>query len=269
MDFNLLDLTDIDFSQIGTAVIDTAPLMAEFLDTLVDLPTSPPSLYLDLEGINLGRKGTLAIVQVFVAPRNRAYLIDVHVLGEKAFSTKGSNGETFRGILESKFIPKVFFDVRNDSDALYSHFQVRLSCVVDVQLMELATRDSSKKRVRGLATCILNSGILRGFNKMQWEMIKKDGKEHFTSAEKGNREVWNERPQLIVDYSVQDVTVLPWLWVLYDKGLSEEWRGKVEEETVKRVKESQSVDYVGEGNHKTLGPDSWSDREEEQTYLNE
>jgi len=101
MDFTLTDFSLIDFSLIETTLIDTAPLMTSFLDTLVDLPTSPPSLYLDLEGINLGRHGTLAIVQAFVAPRNHAYLIDVHVLGEIAFSAKGSKGETFIGILES------------------------------------------------------------------------------------------------------------------------------------------------------------------------
>ena len=75
--------------------------MASFLGALLDIPTSPPSLYLDLEGINLSRHGTLAIVSVFVAPQNRVYLIDVHVLGERAFSTKGSKGETFKGVLES------------------------------------------------------------------------------------------------------------------------------------------------------------------------
>jgi hypothetical protein len=37
-----------------------------------------------------------------------------------AFSTAGTNGQTLKTILESETIPKVFFDVRNDSDALYS-----------------------------------------------------------------------------------------------------------------------------------------------------
>lgn len=172
-----------------------------------------------------------------------------------------------------KVIPKVFFDVRNDSDALYSHFQVRLSCVIDVQLMELATRGFSRKRVRGLATLIRNSGVLVGFNKMQWEYIKREGKAVFTSADQANKEVWNQRPlpQVIVDYCVQDVTVLPWLWMLYDRGLSDEWREKVEEETVNRVKESQSEDYVGDGEHKTYGPGAWRNWEEDEprTYLDE
>lgn len=92
---------------MASTIIDSAPLMVSFLDSLVDLEpenadtTSPPSLYLDLEGNNLGRNGSLTMIQVLVYPRNHVYLIDVLALGEKAFSTKGSNGDTFKEILES------------------------------------------------------------------------------------------------------------------------------------------------------------------------
>jgi len=90
---------------MASTVIDTVPLMASFLDSLVDLvpenADSPPSLYLDLEGNNLGRNGSLTMIQVLVYPRNHVYLIDVLALGEKTFSTKGSNGKTFKEILES------------------------------------------------------------------------------------------------------------------------------------------------------------------------
>lgn len=92
---------------MASTIIDSAPLMVSFLDSLGDLEpenadtTSPPSLYLDLEGNNLGRNGSLTMIQVLVYPRNHVYLIDVLALGEKAFSTKGSNGDTFKEILES------------------------------------------------------------------------------------------------------------------------------------------------------------------------
>jgi exonuclease 3'-5' domain-containing protein 1 len=46
-------------------------------------------------------------------------LIDIHILGGKAFSTAGASGKTLKGILESDSIPKVFFNVRNDSDARF------------------------------------------------------------------------------------------------------------------------------------------------------
>jgi GT2 family glycosyltransferase len=45
-----------------------------------------------------------------------------------------------KAILETNDIHKVFFDVRNDSEASFHRFQICLQGVDDVQLMELATR---------------------------------------------------------------------------------------------------------------------------------
>jgi exonuclease 3'-5' domain-containing protein 1 len=59
-------------------------------------------------------------------------LVDIYTLGDKAFPTIGAGGRTLKGILESDSIPKVFFDVRNDSDALFSHFQIRLAGIHDL-----------------------------------------------------------------------------------------------------------------------------------------
>jgi exonuclease 3'-5' domain-containing protein 1 len=113
------------------------------LDTLTDLPTSPSSLYVDAEGIHLSRRDSISILQLLVSPDNRTYLIDIYALGDKAFSTAGATGQTLKGILESDSIPKVFFDVHCDSDVLFRHFRINLTGIHDIQLMELATRNSS------------------------------------------------------------------------------------------------------------------------------
>ena len=68
-------------------------------------------------------------MQILVLLCDRAYLIDAHVLKGDVFTTAGTTGQTLRDVLESATIPKVFFDVRNDSDALLSHFGVKLGCV--------------------------------------------------------------------------------------------------------------------------------------------
>lgn len=70
----------------------------------------------------------------------KTYLIDIYVLGARAFSTTDASGNSMKSVLESDSIPKVFFDVRNDSDALYHHFNISLAGVVDLQVMEYATR---------------------------------------------------------------------------------------------------------------------------------
>jgi hypothetical protein len=41
-----------------------------------------PFLFLDLEGVSLGRQGTISILQVLVPPSRTVYLLDVHVLGK-------------------------------------------------------------------------------------------------------------------------------------------------------------------------------------------
>ena len=46
---------------------------------------------------------------------------------------------SLKAILESPKTPKVFFDVRMDSDALYALFGVKLAGIIDLQLMEVAS----------------------------------------------------------------------------------------------------------------------------------
>lgn len=47
---------------------------------------------------------------------------------------------SLQSILESPKTPKVFFDVRTDSDALFAQFGIKLAGIIDLQLMELASR---------------------------------------------------------------------------------------------------------------------------------
>lgn len=65
----------------------TANEFSTLLPTLQILPTSPPSLYLDLEGARLSRDGTVSLITPYVLPISAVYLIDIHTLGATAFST--------------------------------------------------------------------------------------------------------------------------------------------------------------------------------------
>jgi exonuclease 3'-5' domain-containing protein 1 len=68
-------------------------------------------------------------------------MIDVYGLGATAFGTPASDGTTtFKTILESPTIPKCMFGVQNGLASLYHGFGVRLRCVHEVQLLEVATR---------------------------------------------------------------------------------------------------------------------------------
>lgn len=97
-------------------------------------------------------------MQLLVPPNPVVHLVDVHTLQKETFNTAGPGDQRLRTILESKDYAKVFFDIRNDSDVLYSHFQINLRGVIDLQLLEYASRPRRGKFVKGLAKCISEDG---------------------------------------------------------------------------------------------------------------
>jgi exonuclease 3'-5' domain-containing protein 1 len=112
------------------SLIGTTAALADMLDKFGDLTGAIPSLYLDLEGVNLSRHGSVSVLQIYVKARDCTYLIDVHMLQQRAFSTVGAkSGKALKGILEDPAIEKVFFDIRRDSDALYAHYGIKLACI--------------------------------------------------------------------------------------------------------------------------------------------
>lgn len=234
------------------------------VNSLTGLPTNPPSLFVDLEGINLSRQGSISIIQIYVSSKDCTYLIDVHTLGAKAFSTAGSSKSssaggskyTLKEILESDAIPKVFFDVRNDSDALFSHYDIHLGGVQDIQVMEFATRVIRSRYVNGLAKCIEKDLVMSMTEKWNSRTVKEKGLKLFTPERGGSYEVLNERPlpEDLALYCVHDVKYLPKLWSRYNVKLSANAWTKVRQATIKRIAESQSPTYNGHGKHKAIGP---------------
>jgi hypothetical protein len=101
-----------------------------------------------------------------------AQLSFLAIIGKRSFTC-------LKELLEAENIPKIFFDVRNDSDALFHHFQISLPGVGDIQLMELATRTFSKKYVSGLQKCIENDAAMTIPEKFAWIAAKEKGMKLF------------------------------------------------------------------------------------------
>ncbi|KAI9150362.1 Short-chain dehydrogenase/reductase SDR [Paramyrothecium foliicola] len=236
--------------------VDTPAELSDAVDALDGHPAVPPPLFVDLEGVNLSRQGTISILQIYVLPIKTTYLIDIHILKDKAFATAGKNGKTLKHILESATIPKVFFDVRNDSDALYSHYHISLAGIQDLQLMELATRRYPRRFVSGLAKCIEKDAPLSVIEMAAWKTTKAEGVALFAPEKGGSYEVFNERPlsQKMLAYCVSDVLFLPRLWSLYQRKLTPALERKVIEGAKGRVALSQREDYNGKGRHMALPP---------------
>jgi exonuclease 3'-5' domain-containing protein 1 len=244
----------------STGLIDTPTAISALVDILHNQPTTPPSLYLDLEGVNLSRHGTISILQIHISPLHQTYLIDIHTLASTAFTTPSATTSlTLRHILESATTPKVLFDVRHDSDALFALFGVRLAGVTDLQLMELATRNYSRRVLASLAKCIERDAVLSWTEQSVWMAAKKRGRRLFVPELGGRYEVLEERPlaEEIRRYCVQDVVFLPRLWVVYAARITGVWEGRVREASRERVERSWVGGFGGEGGRMTLGPEGW------------
>lgn len=307
----------------GTTVfVDTEEAVRTMVRILAGLPTTPPELYIDLEGTNLCREGTLSIVTIHVRSTQETYIVDVTTLKHRAFDTpavvspdntnipvgvtarpdetserndpaidsvaaltakvavttletsidsnpqnqdKPEPGPTLRAILESRTIPKVFFDVRNDSDALFAHYSVSLGGVHDAQLMEVATR-GYRRFLHGLARCIAQDAGLGWQQAAAWQQVKDQGKLlfdlHDRDAARGAATVgvFDRRPmpEVLQRYCVNDVVYLPRLRDKYWGLLSETWRRMVLDESAARVRESQASDYRPQGRQKAEAPAAWN-----------
>jgi exonuclease 3'-5' domain-containing protein 1 len=255
-------------------IVDTPQSIADLVDELVSLHTPtqgelgfPPARYVDLEGVDLCREGSISLIALLVQLQpatQRTYIIDVHTLGAQSFDTKGRKGITLKDILQDEKIPKVFFDVRNDSDALFAHYGVALRGVEDVQLMESATRETiaSRRYLSGLAKCIENNmpwKIAR--HRADWSKAKETGEKLFKPEHGGSYEAFNERPipEAIAKYCLGDVQCLPELrnklWATHTK----EWRDVVLGATNDRVASTHAPDYQPHGREKALAP--WTDEQ--------
>jgi exonuclease 3'-5' domain-containing protein 1 len=238
-------------------MIDKATALKAFIDGL----DKTSILYVDLEGNNLSRKGTLSLITILVEPRHTVHLVDVTTLGKEGFSVPGSSGTTLQHILESSDITKVFYDIRNDSDALFSLFGVRVGGIEDLQLMELGTRTRNRKLVKGLDKSIEQDAQLSAADIKAWKEVKDAGRKLFAPELGGSYAVFDERPLSaeVQKYSVQDVVYMPAPRKTYLGQLHPEWKAKVAKETVARIALSQSAGYDGQSKDKVEGPKGWQE----------
>ncbi|KAF4960320.1 hypothetical protein FGADI_967 [Fusarium gaditjirri] len=220
------------------------------LKDFIDLIPSSATLYLDLEGKTLSRNGTITIMTILVHPIKVTRLIDVQTLGSAAFTTPTATGKTIKAILEDPIISKCLWDVRNDADALWAHYKVRLAGVTDIQLLENASRRDDKTYVRGLDTCVEKDLRLGFMERHRWVETKRAVKARMAD------DIFSRRPldAQTERYCINDVVHLPALRDTYSKRMSNQWMKKVMNESARRVVEACSPEYKPQSENKKLGP---------------
>ena len=215
-----------DEPPIPTIFIDTIPLLQELIDDIAvvkDCVSGLPCLYLDAESSGHNRNGTLCILQLYLYMEHPAfglkeknYVIDVFVLKESTFCTPGRNSATnLKDILEDRWIDKVWFDVRMDSDALNGQYGIHMTAVWDLQLMELLTRKRYTKFIRGLANCFCDLKLpWAEYNRI--ERVKREGRD---MCEEKGFELFTVRPLApeLLEYCVGDVEYMRQLFLCYQK----------------------------------------------------
>ncbi|KAK8029416.1 hypothetical protein PG993_010707 [Apiospora rasikravindrae] len=235
-----------------TTSLSAATLISSGTDLEVFISSIPKSstLYLDLEGHCLGRHGTISLMTILLHPQGLARIIDVLSLGKAAFSTVSKDGKSLKSILEDSAVPKCLWDVRNDADALWASYQVDLSGVVDIQLLENASRNGDKKYLCGLEKAIKNDLTLEPTLRNRWISSKQDIKGLMLTN------IFAARPveEKTVQYCVNDVIHLPDLHTTYLGRISGPWLAKAKEETLRRLSDARSVAYNPQSDMKALGP---------------
>lgn len=177
-------------------------------------------------------------------------LIDVLALGKEAFTTASNNGKTLKSILEDPNIPKCAWDVRNDADALWALYDVGLASVIDIQLLENASRVGDKTYICGLDKSI-QSDLKLGFMELhRWIRSKKEVLSLMPTNIFSTRPVAAKTAQ----YCVNDVIHLPKLHALYLTRVDGNWFTRAMEESERRVAEAHSPGYDPQSPTKRLGP---------------
>ena len=230
------------------------------LDNILEWRTTGVSLFVDLEGKDLGsHHGDVRLMSIYHKLSRHTYLVGVSELGEAAFNTKSKDNLSLRDILESRSIVKGFWDARNDAAGLYREFGIKLSGsgVMDVQLVICKARCFQYWRNRPR----LDEAI-RMFCNMSNEIssrmycTKRAGKRMWNPATGGNFDVFAERPlaPLITAYCINDTYFLEELLEYGMAGLSTNDLDSVRKICTRQLSEVCLPGYSHSGGGKAINP---------------
>ncbi|KAF8623861.1 hypothetical protein AX15_006178 [Amanita polypyramis BW_CC] len=243
-------------------LVNTIELLHDCLADIAPIPapSRPNYLAVDIEGVNLCRRGRICIVQLQSSLSSVVWLVDVTILGAQAFEEADKEGRSLRSILQRPNIQKWFYDVRNDSDALYNLYGISLNNVYDLQLLELANRLSRGKNARFLASLEKTTEEYLNIGR-DWQDIKEQGIALFVPSRGGYYGILEKRPldPRLVAYCEQDVSVMSSLAKALRSQMGMEgrnWELRVYAASMSRVALAWNPRYRGDGSgpRKAIAP---------------
>mmetsp|Transcript_118496 Transcript_118496/g.287560 ORF Transcript_118496/g.287560 Transcript_118496/m.287560 type:complete len:496 (+) Transcript_118496:167-1654(+) len=214
-------------------LIDSFGCLMKLLLHLEGICRNEAALAVDFEGVKLCRHGALCLVQLTCSDDPRlVYVLDVHVLGKRAFTMPTPQGTSMQSLLEEQNVRKVWFDPRNDVDALYHQFGIAPRGIFDLQLAEVADRRSRGLNVhfvQGLYKCLTQCPALQSEQKVFAERINALGKSLFEPQNGGDHEIFRQRPlnPVILVYAAHDSRYMLVLYEQYIQSIGEQWVSRV------------------------------------------
>jgi exonuclease 3'-5' domain-containing protein 1 len=214
------------------------------------------ALNVDFEGVNLSRDGRICLGQFHISGSSLVYVVDFVDLDP----LKAADGKLTK-ILESGQIQKIFFDPRNDSDALANLHNVHMKNVLCLQVSEVAFRKFNRRLktnfVFGLQRTMDEHILtLDSPRKNVLMKIKAKGKQLFCPEFGGSYQVFVDRPLSddLLAYSAVDVFFMDQLKnMLYDS-LGVNIQVKVRRISEERLNEHKNPGYQPKGREKAICP---------------
>jgi exonuclease 3'-5' domain-containing protein 1 len=153
----------------------------------------------------------------------------------------------------------MFYDCRNDVDALWNLHRVFPMNIWDLQLQELCYR-----RVRSKQTRLLN-GLAKALTEhlgnmsADWKSHKYQGRKLFAPELGGSYKVSEARPldPRVLAYSAADVELLFALRDALHRVQRAPWPSRIEAEGAKRALAAKGAAFAGKGRHMALAPTLW------------
>jgi hypothetical protein len=214
-------------------LIDSFGCLMKLLLHLEEICGDNAALAVDFEGVKLNRHGALCLVQMTCHDDPRlVYVLDVHVLGERTFTMQTPSGTSLKGLLEQQNIRKVWFDPRNDVDALYHQFGIMPKGIFDLQLAEVGDRRNRGLNVhfvQGLYKCLTQCPSLEAKQKVFAERINTMGKSLFEPLCGGDYSIFQRRPlhPVLLVYSAHDSRYMLVLYEMYVQAIGQQWVSRV------------------------------------------
>jgi len=130
------ELNETDMMQIGYIKTKRA------LEKVRPLIEHEPLILVDLEGDQLGPRGTITLIQINTYRTAQCFLIDILEIGDEEL--KRPDG-WIRKIFENQTQTKVMWGGLQDAANLFHSYQIKVECMLDLQVVEQYYREKLKE----------------------------------------------------------------------------------------------------------------------------